>query len=297
MSYKYSMHGLNIESEFELLAVRAEFREPDLTICIGEIPNEVRNPNIVRSKLIASKTECIIRMSKIGRFYILNGNKIIVEPLPGVKKTEYRVFLEGRGISAILNQKKMLTLHGSGIYKEDKGILILGHSGAGKSSLVTGLLEDGYEILTDDVIACYQRNSKIFMKPGMPVQKISKSLVEKYNLEQFILGKVDYPGVKHDKYHIDRLDNYRSIDTEIKTIIYIKPHLTDTKLVELHGMDKIEMLLKNTYMKKFVDLYLGFDEKFNIINKLAENTNIYLMNREYSVDSINEQIKLLRGVI
>jgi len=297
MTFKYFMHGLKIESEFELLATAMDFETPDLNISVGKIPKDIDNPDIVRSKLIASKTECIITVSKIGKYYIVNGNRIVVEPLIGVKESEYRVFLEGRAIAAVLNQKKMLTLHGSGIYKGNKGILILGHSGAGKTSLVTGLLENGYNLLTDDVIAYFIENGKPFLRPGMPVQKISKELVEKYNLNNHIIGRVDYPGVKHDKYHINRLEKYRDSNTEIKTIVYIMPHNGDTNVIELQGMEKVEMLLKNVYMKKFVDLYLGYKEKFKMVNNLASNCSIYLLKREISIDSIDKQIELLQGVI
>ena len=45
---------------------------------------------------------------------------------------------------------KTKTIHASGVWFENKGILILGESGSGKSSLALSLVANGAQLVCDD---------------------------------------------------------------------------------------------------------------------------------------------------
>jgi len=291
--YKYFMHGLKIESEIRLYGKLSEFDIPDVEILIGKVPKEIEGAIINRRYTTASNTECIEYAKNVASFYAKLGKQIIVEPVSDVEDSVISIFIEGRAITAILNQRNVLTLHGSGVVKNKKGILIVGHSGAGKTSLTTGLLNSGFMLLTDDIIALDVKEQRLFIYPGMPVQKISKKLISKYEMEDFIIDKVDYPGVRHDKYHVNRMPLYKSEITEIDTIIYVTPHDGEIDLIQIKGMEKIEMLIRNIYRKDFANLFIGHSEQFRRLNNLASNCSVYLLKRQVGIDTIEEQIELL----
>jgi len=49
--------------------------------------------------------------------------------------------------------RDLLVIHGAGVSQEDEGILLCGESGCGKSTLTTRMLADGFDFLSDEIVA------------------------------------------------------------------------------------------------------------------------------------------------
>jgi HPr kinase/phosphorylase len=56
-------------------------------------------------------------------------------------------------------------VHGTAIALEDKGVLLIGPSGSGKSDLALRLIDSGATLISDDQIICERRNDEIFLFP------------------------------------------------------------------------------------------------------------------------------------
>ena len=62
-----------------------------------------------------------------------------------------------------INAKKNFPLHGSAIAIDGKAYAIVGDSGAGKSTLASAFLNQGYQLLSDDVIAVSLSKKNLFL--------------------------------------------------------------------------------------------------------------------------------------
>ncbi|MBI9014126.1 MAG: hypothetical protein JEZ08_17960 [Clostridiales bacterium] len=291
--YYYFIHGLHIESEIKIDAVECEFKKADVFIEIGKVPLEIEDCIIDNPYIKASKTKCIEYVKNIANYYSEDGNRIIIEPALGADETWVSLFLEGRGLTAILNQRNLLTLHGSGVMIENKGVLILGDSGAGKSSLATGLLNCGYNLITDDLIGLYEMNGRLLTHMGIPVQRLGKELIIKFEIENKVTGAVEYPGVRREKFYVNRHTKIRKEPIEIHSIFYIKKHKKEIEFIQLKGIEKIDVLLKNLYREDFMTMFNSHEMNFKKIVDLASNTTMFTLKREDGKDTIDEQIKLI----
>ena len=56
-------------------------------------------------------------------------------------------------------------VHGTAIALEDKGVLLIGPSGSGKSDLALRLIDSGATLISDDQTICQRRNDEIFLFP------------------------------------------------------------------------------------------------------------------------------------
>ncbi|MGB3787633.1 MAG: hypothetical protein WA949_06460 [Phormidesmis sp.] len=159
--YTYFAYNLHIRSNIpfpELVPSRREdvAAEPDVNICIRSIaPAETRFANTYQ------KFQGYIAPFNIERFMVLDGNQIILDPPPDMTEELLRPIILGPVLTLLLRQRGLLVLHASGINTPEGAIAFLGNSGWGKSTLANAFYQQGYSLLTDDVMA-------IELKDGSP---------------------------------------------------------------------------------------------------------------------------------
>ena len=152
----YKAFGLSIISEIplsELVEVTEKVNSVDLEIEFADLTNlwlELSNP---QSPFVIRENFVMFQVPDVATFCIQNGNKIFVSPLAEYDEDIIRLYLLGTCMGALLMQRKIYPLHGSAIAINGKAYAIVGESGAGKSTLASAFLKEGYQLLSDDVIA------------------------------------------------------------------------------------------------------------------------------------------------
>jgi hypothetical protein len=117
----------------------------------------------------------------IGRFRITNGERIAWQRADaGVSDQDIRTFLLGSAVGALLIQRGMLVLHGNALEKDGQAIVCLGHSGAGKSTLAYALMQQGWRLLADDLVAV---NGEGMVLPGIPRIKLWHDAAKAFELD------------------------------------------------------------------------------------------------------------------
>ncbi len=71
-------------------------------------------------------------------------------------------------------------LHAAGLAKEGKGLLLVGPSGSGKSSLALSLVHQGWHYLSDDMLMLRHTSSGVEALPLRRYFKVKQSLISKY---------------------------------------------------------------------------------------------------------------------
>lgn len=124
----------------------------------------------------------------IGRFRVSEGRTIGWSREPeGVGDQDLRTFLLGSAVGALLIQRGMLVLHGNALEKGGRAIVCLGHSGEGKSTLAYALMQQGWRLLADDLVAITPEG---LVLPGIPRIKLWEDAALAFDLDPTILPPV-----------------------------------------------------------------------------------------------------------
>ena len=117
----------------------------------------------------------------IGRFRVHNGEKIAWQRTDqSVSDQDLRTFLLGSAIGALMIQRGMLVLHGNALERDGQAIVCLGQSGAGKSTLAYALMQQGWRLLADDLVAITPESQVL---PGIPRIKLWHDAAKAFGLK------------------------------------------------------------------------------------------------------------------
>jgi len=298
-NYKYRAFGLSINSEIkmdELIEVKSQVSY-DVNIKFGKVPvlkNEILFEN---ENVNITKTEFVLNVPEVAKYYVQNGKEIIVEQYEKSNIKNVKLFVLGSCFGAVLMQRKSIPLHGAAVNVKGKCVLILGGSGAGKSSLSAGFVEKGYRILSDDVIAITIQNNEYYAHPSYPQQKLSYITLNELNIDKSEYIKVDYMD-EREKYYIPRRDQFEKNKMKIEYIIDLrKKDILSVEINELKGINKIGLLKKNTYrafLLKYCDL---LKNQFINFSKIATQAKFYMISRPENIYTVDKQIEIIEKLI
>lgn len=122
-----------------------------------------------------------LTVEDIGRFRITGGDRIAWHRAhQGVSDQDLCTFLLGSAVGALLIQRGMLVLHGNALEKDGRAVVCMGHSGAGKSTLAYALMQQGWRLLADDLVAVTPDGRVL---PGIPRIKLWHDAAKAFGLD------------------------------------------------------------------------------------------------------------------
>ena len=122
-----------------------------------------------------------LKVEGIGRFRISNAEQIAWQRADlSVSDQDLRTFLLGSAVGALLIQRGMLVLHGNALERNGEAIVCMGHSGAGKSTLAYALMQQGWRLLADDLVAITPDGRVL---PGIPRIKLWHDAAKAFGLD------------------------------------------------------------------------------------------------------------------
>lgn len=166
MTYYYRAYGLIFASEIELPFEGVAASAPDVTVATGDIPQDLGPETRGRGLWWAKPGEFLIRHPAGSAVYVGHGSDILIT---GHDLDMVRFLLTGSALSALLQQRGIVTLHASAVVINDQAVAFFGQSGAGKSTAATALVERGFPLVTDDVLGLQLGFcGTVFVLPGYP---------------------------------------------------------------------------------------------------------------------------------
>ncbi len=178
----YVAYGLTIQSQFpvpELLSHSGLIGSPDISFRFGKVEVPALGEDLVDGQAIpSSEGHFVYIKNRCGRFQIVNGTEIIVDPDPDVEDRVWRLSLFGPALALLLIQRGLLVLHGGAVAFPGGTIVLLGPAGMGKSTLTAELCKMGGKLLTDDVVTVEMGQAPPMVLPGIPVLKLWPDAVD-----------------------------------------------------------------------------------------------------------------------
>ena len=139
----------------------------------------------------ANDTGCAFQTEGVGEFHVCNGNSVTYAPVPGADPEWVRLYLNSQVLVALLHQRKIINFHASSFVYEGLGVMVLGETGAGKSSLTLAFALRNGGFLTDDITPVIFRESVPCIMPLNRKVKIRKDTAEKLGINSSLLSDAE----------------------------------------------------------------------------------------------------------
>lgn len=299
----FKAFGFSISSDIDFPEL-AKLPDPVSSIDI-EIKVEDTTRSDLYMQLMDKPDQFVIKPNWVGfhiqdvaMFAIQNGNTITVLPLNGADHDVIRLYVLGTCMGALLLQRKIIPLHGSAIAIEGKAYAIVGDSGAGKSTLASAFLNQGYLLLSDDVIAVSvtpENGLPPVVTPSYPQQKLWQD-----SLSNFGMATSDYQSIfgRETKYTVPVASKYYSEPLPLAGVFeLVKTEDSSIEMVRINKLHRFSTLYDQTF-RQFLIPGLGLVEwHFKASAAIVNQIEMYQLRRPISSFTAPQLVSLILDTI
>jgi hypothetical protein len=246
----YKAFGLQIASELELPGLFPHEGKADATIRFGEVPEQLQGEIKYRGVLYESNSEqFLLKVPNVAKYLIQGKNEVIIEKYNGVTEDELSLFTVNTPIGVLLHQRGFFPLHASAIEFNDVCVVFTGISGVGKSSILTAFQRHGYRVLTEEICSISLSENKVpYVHPGAAYVYLWRDVLEYFDINS---SQLKHRSNNPEKYKLPLNENYCDKLLPLKRIYILNTHnLSEVKIEELKGQDKILPIRNNSYRKR-----------------------------------------------
>ncbi len=185
----------------------------------------VEVPVYATESLQVNARECRLVIAGAGVYYALEGRQLWYASEPGADTQWATGQLEGLPLAALLHQRGVLHFHAASFVFEGEGVLLLGQSGAGKSSLTAAFAMAGATALSDDLSAIVFEGSQPVIWPVDRQIRLRQNTIGQLQLgpgqleaQDPITGKYTFKTRPHqidrfELHHLIHLETYPGTNT------------------------------------------------------------------------------------
>ena len=214
-----------------------------------------------------------------GAFRLANNNFDIDWHPQGTPASHY---FQSMGVALWLELQGVLCLHGNALTKGNKTIVLIAPSGTGKSTLSAALMENGYKLLTDDMVALHKTRcgTQYDIYPSWPIMRLWPDSLKYVAKSDAGLTKVHE---NFDKKVVPINNNDECAQKSLTEIILLNRQdsldskyntNSDIQILPLHGASALMAVLTNTILGE-VYRPLGIEsERLSAIAELTKKVRI-----------------------
>lgn len=222
----------------------------DIHIKYGEIEPEPNGSYIFsRPHFKIKEEDFFLDIKNVARYRVQNGTTIQYFPYEEADENSINLFLEGSVLGALLHQRGILPFHGSSFHYKGKGIMICGHSGAGKSSLTTAFCQKGGVFINDDISPVTVSDQEITILPVKTRIKLWKDALKKLEIGQNGLSRIR---PEMDKFYFpveEKINTGHKLD---RIFVLTSHQKEEYSAKELDGIAKYNVLRHQVYRRVYL---------------------------------------------
>jgi hypothetical protein len=292
LEYTYWAYGLKVGSQLpfpELLPLQND--DPcDLTVAWGSIPVIEKTPNGFHSEIYdITPTRYRMTIKDVASYFVQEGKRIVIEADEIADQDSIRLFCLSNAFAAALHQRKTIPIHCAALIDKGQLVLVLGDSGAGKSTTMASLVQKGLKPFSDDVCVPFQdpETGRISLFSSYPMMKFWKETLDLVGLNSKVDRKIR-PDM--EKYGIYFHQSFLTEALNPKLIILLEKtdEVSTPILAPISGIELFTKLESNAYRGE----YLGFSdlkkEHFILFTQLANQSACYLLKRPLTGNFVDE---------
>lgn len=265
---------------------------PIPNIQIKEVANlpATQEPLYSTSRFMVNEDDLTIVVDGVAKYRVQDGDKVSLQVYPEADQQSVQLFLNGSVFGAVLHQKRIIPLHGSSFIYNNKGVVICGDSGVGKSSITAAFCQNGATFINDDITPIVFEGTQILIKSIRTSIKLWEDSLQTLGIENDNLQKIR-PSLTKYYIPIDSIKNDVPLE---KLVILNQHHESEFEVVVPSGMNKYNLLRKNIYRKMYLrGMPQAAKHHFQQLLQMSEKIDLIAINRP-SNSSIVETTEFIR---
>ena len=299
MVYYYKLFGLILRSEIileQLLEQTDDYGSFDIDFKIGICPVDLINTaNIVKPFSRFNDIEFIFVVPQIAKYYVTNGNLIVVEPISDDLNNVLSFFYTN-AITAALFQRGMMPIHASAVKVNNTQVVLFpAPSGYGKSTTAIFLAQKGYPVFSDDTVVLMQNENKIFAIPSFPIIKLWSNTIAAQNIFGQEDGIAIVKGIS--KYSLSLKNNFDALPMEVAAIVFLDKLTEKFEIEKLTALKSILLLGNNIYRKQWVKGMKVHQNQFQILTSVVNKVPGHIAYRPDRVNTFESFADLIDKTI
>ena len=285
----YRAYGLTIRSAIPLPELASGRGVGDVQIMLGAVPED---PGWRQAGPRLFGAAGMLRLGPVARARMLasRGRRIVVQLGPGIALAIVRPYLLGSGLGAILHQRAVLPLHASVVETEHGCVALMGHRGAGKSTLAAFIASNGGVALADDICAVTFADGQPFASPSRQRFKLADDAAEHLGLDSSDAERL--PGGK-------LLFALRTTDDDLPSAlraIFVLASAATGAVRRLDGTEALAALVEYTFRPRHV-VGLGIErEHLQRCAALAATTPVYALSTVRDLSRLGDAARFVASV-
>lgn len=214
-----------------------------------------------------------------GKFHItILARIIVIQPYLGVPRELIDVYLFGTALGIWMIRRGDFFLHGSTVRIDNNSVMFSGHSGAGKSTTVAWLMQQGWRLVADDVSRLHWPESGApLVYPGLPHVKLWEDSATALGHDPEKMPRLFQ---RWNKHKLEVPPEGMAEPAPLSAIFILQPEDIDRPVVEpIHGAERFLQLAPHIYRAEFIKQLGKEKEHFQFCSRLAAAVPVFRLRR------------------
>jgi hypothetical protein len=203
----------------------------------------------------------------------------------GIDPTDIPTVLQGGALACLLLLRDVPALHAAAIDTGNGAILVLGDSGAGKSTTAASLIRAGHRLVADDTAALEERDGEVVVHPGLPRLRILEDSARALGWNVAELPPVFQHTENARKWFIDG-GTTSNAPLKVRAIYILRQRVrgaAETRIVRLRAAKALGELLRHSHASAVPDRAHS-QTLFTSLRRIAE---LVPMHEVHAADALN----------
>jgi hypothetical protein len=276
----YSLCGWHLRSDRHLPLLNtlpASNADPDISIRHGDIP-QIASPSVFSSPFVTvySNGQARINIGETLSMLVSDGRHVLISANKETPPEEIMTFLLGPALGLLCHQRQVLPLHAAAIKIGDKAVVLVGNSGAGKSTTATALVQRGHRLLCDDIAVINAQ--QISVLPSYPAIKLWQEAADALGIKTTTLDRTR-SGL--NKFHYRAEVDFDDKPTQLSALMILQPrtHITHTEIRRLDKLQALIQLRQHIYRRSLAAAQNSEQACFDQLGQIVSKVPVMILTR------------------
>ena len=299
--FYYWAFGLSIytEIEFPELYPTSEVSFPDVNILFGPVPSEINVENGFKSDYLSiGQKSFLLHVKDLASYLVEEGSRITISLHQSASLNEVRLYCLSNAFAALLHQRKLIPLHAAGFLFEEEVVMLMGSSGAGKSTTLAAMMKKGYAPFSDDICVPKKNESGDWIAySSYPMLKYWEETLNKF----YIPESAKKVRLRSDlnKYGVFFHDKFTCNPHKIKMLILLEedPHVGEVSIKKITGIETFVRLQAEAYRREYLEYESMTPSHFRLLSSMANELPVFSLTRPSKKESYDEVVGIIESIL
>ncbi len=224
-----------------------------VSVLLGAVPEELAGAAVLDRFCQVAMQRYLLDIPGVARFLVESGDQVRVQLAAHAPMGDVCSYLLGSVFGALCHQNGLLPLHGSAVAHEGEVTVLLGNSGAGKSTMAACLQARGHRIAADDICLLEETAHGMRVVPVAGWVKLWRESMEHLGTQPEEVNRVF---VAEDKYRMYLEPPTDSVLTLRNIIVLTRAKKAEepAMLVPMTTVETLSAMMQMTYLAYVAEL-------------------------------------------